>query len=44
LFLGFRGDSSHEHGVEEIIDGTRYTMPGWYSREPEHEDSYARDH
>ncbi len=44
MLLGFRGDFAHEHGVEEITDGVRYTMPGWYSRSPEHEDSYARDH
>jgi Rps23 Pro-64 3,4-dihydroxylase Tpa1-like proline 4-hydroxylase len=43
LLLGFRGDFSHEHGVEEITQGVRYTMPGWYSRDPEHEDRYVRD-
>jgi Rps23 Pro-64 3,4-dihydroxylase Tpa1-like proline 4-hydroxylase len=41
--LGFRGDFTHEHGVEEITHGVRYTMPGWYSRDPAHEDRYARD-
>jgi len=38
LLLGFRGDYRHEHGVDEIKRGVRYTMPGWYSRDRAHED------
>ncbi len=43
LLLAFPGGFSHEHGVEEIKSGVRYTMPGWYSRDPKHEDRTARE-
>lgn len=42
LFVAFPGGRSHLHGVQPVRDGIRYTMPGWYTRDPRHEDAYAR--
>ena len=30
------------HGVRAVTQGVRYTSPGWYTRDPSHEDVYAR--
>ena len=30
------------HGVHAVTQGVRYTSPGWYSRDPLHEDIYAK--
>lgn len=32
LLICFRGGPEHCHGVLEVKSGTRYTMPGWYTR------------
>lgn len=33
LLICFRGGLEHCHGVLEVKSGTRYTMPGWYTRD-----------
>lgn len=35
LLIGFPGDASAPHGVSRVESGDRYTMPGWYSTNPE---------
>ena len=34
MLVGFRGSADMPHGVSEVRSGVRYTMPGWYSRDP----------
>ena len=31
--VAFRGGAAHRHGITEVLDGVRYTMPAW-SRSP----------
>jgi len=31
--VAFRGTAAHRHGVTEVLDGTRYTMPAWFTRD-----------
>jgi len=31
--VAFRGGAAHRHGVTEVLDGTRYTMPAWFGRD-----------
>ncbi|MEJ0020777.1 MAG: DUF6065 family protein [Acetobacteraceae bacterium] len=38
LLVAFSGGLSHMHGVTELTEGIRYTMPGWYTREPARQD------
>jgi predicted 2-oxoglutarate/Fe(II)-dependent dioxygenase YbiX len=34
MLIGFRGSAETPHGVTAVTKGVRYTMPGWYSRDP----------
>lgn len=34
MLVGFRGSADCPHGVTRVTKGVRYTMPGWYSRDP----------
>ena len=34
MLIGFRGSAESPHGVTAVAKGVRYTMPGWYSRDP----------
>jgi predicted 2-oxoglutarate/Fe(II)-dependent dioxygenase YbiX len=34
MLVGFRGSAECPHGVTAVTKGVRYTMPGWYSRDP----------
>jgi predicted 2-oxoglutarate/Fe(II)-dependent dioxygenase YbiX len=34
MLVGFRGTAETPHGVTAVTKGVRYTMPGWYSRDP----------
>ena len=38
LLLAFPGGMRHFHGVREVQAATRYTMPGWYTRDVRHRD------
>jgi hypothetical protein len=45
LMIGFKGDFSHEHGVIPVKEGMRYTMPMWFSLDPnDKEREYAIDY
>lgn len=33
LLMAFKGGIEHMHGVSEVEGGSRYTMPGWYTRD-----------
>lgn len=38
LLVAFRGGAEHRHGVRPASNGTRYTMPGWYTKDLAHAD------
>jgi hypothetical protein len=33
MMIAFPGGMRHFHGVREVRDGARYTMPGWYTKD-----------
>lgn len=35
MLIGFPGDDSAPHGVTTVESGERFTMPGWYSTQPQ---------
>jgi hypothetical protein len=36
--IAFTGGVKHLHGVRKVSGATRYTMPGWYTRDVSHRD------
>jgi hypothetical protein len=36
MAIFFRGDSEHPHRVTEVAGGTRYTITGFWTNDPEH--------
>jgi len=38
LLIAFKGGVEHRHGVRPAHSGTRFTMPGWYTKDKSHAD------
>lgn len=38
MLVGFKGGLEHFHGVDKVTRGTRFTMPGWHTRDARRRD------